>query len=266
MSRTQEAASIQSPVKERYSIDMKGGKFSMSNDDSDDFNEVKLPFHFILLDANAFRIKGKNIKKGWEIKSDLAHQKLAPFVKVTYKDKQGFSGEIASGTWSEVKDRVNEQDGRFNQVLYAAKPNGDMITLTLRGKGYSAWLDFLKKNKDVGKKSNDPAVKFANHYFSITKLVTSKSDFGESFVPVFAIGEITKQETIDMANRLDIELQLHFGELFSNMQASPDRSGESRDDDGESSQEFVNTAAGDFPSAEPSDPSTGEPPTDDLPF
>lgn len=265
MSRTQEASSIQSPVKERYSIDMKHGKFSMSNDDSDDFNDVKLPFHFILLDANAFRIKGKNIQKGWEIKSDLAHQKLAPFVKVTYKDKQGFSGDIASGNWSDIKDKVNEQQGRFNQVLYAAKPNGDMVTLTLRGKGYFAWLDFLKKNKDVGQKSNDPAVKFANHYFSITGLAKSKSDFGESFVPVFGLGEISKQETLDMANRLDIELQLHFGELFGNMQATPDRDDERRmDDDFTPSPEDgrVGTPVGDFPPASDEQP----PVTDDLPF
>jgi hypothetical protein len=266
MSRTQEAQSVKSPVVERYSIDMKLGKFSMSNDDSDDFNEVKLPFHFILLDANAFRIKGKNQVRGWDIKSDLAHQKLQPVVAVTYKDKQGKEGVIASGQWKDIKNEVNDLQGRYNNVLFAAKPSGELITLTLRGKGYSKWLDFLDKNKAEGAKSNDPAVRFANHYFSIIKLEGSKSEFGDSFVPAFALNKISKQETFNMADKLDIELQLYFAELFGQMQATPTRGDFPNEEQGSDSPPagFVES---DFPAAEPEDENVWVPPaTDDLPF
>lgn len=215
MSRTQESvsSSITSPVSKRYSMQMNTGKISYQQGDDGIFNEVPLPFHFILLDSEAFRIAGKNMALKRNIKSNLAHRKLAPIVSVFYeKDTNHAALPLASGLWRDIKEQVTEVGGRWSYVLYAATPDGEIITLTLRGRGGSEWLKFLESQGLPQQK--DAASYFADSYFSITGTKIFKGDV-DSYVPVFSMGKISKQETKELANRLDVEVAVYFNQLFN---------------------------------------------------
>lgn len=213
MSRTQEVSQTVSPITEHYFLNMIEGKLSMMKDGTEEFQPVSLPFHFILLDANAFKIQGKKMvgKMERRIKSTTGHTKQKPSVEVFYADTREV---IAEGTWKEIRDKVSLEGGRYNAVIFGMKPTGEMIALNLKGKAYAAWLKFTEAAK-----GQDPAVYFAQNYFSIKGMESTKSSMGSNtYVPVFELGNISKKETMDMADQGDILLQKYFRELFAQKQ------------------------------------------------
>lgn len=246
MSRTKESTIQTSPVTAHYFLNMKTGKFSCLKEGEKDFLDVKLPFHFILLDAGAFRAAGKNMKTQRKIKSTMGHFVLNPSIKVFYEDTKEV---IAEGSWRSIKDVVGEKSGRFVSVLFAATPAGEMVCIHLKGRAYSEWLKYLDEN---GAKGKDPASFFADSFFSVTGTKSVSGDMGESYVPTFTHAKISKDETVKMADELDFQLQCYFKTLFGEMQATPER-GPSTDEPG-----F-------FPNEEPPAKDDGED-NDPLPF
>ncbi len=282
MSRTQESTGPESPVKKRYSMNMKKGNLSWQIDAGSDFNEMKPPLHFILLDGNGFRITGQSPKG--KFKSKLHHKKLSPFVNIWQeidmgpgrnKDKK----DIMSGNWLDIKEAANDQGCRFQAVLFAVEPaTKELITINLRGKGLSAWYKLLDDNKDAAtKRSNDPAVAFSDRFFSITGFVLTPSSVGDdSYVPVFAMNKIKSPDTVKLADDKDAELQKYFLEIFGNAQSTVNREDvaeeaadvEDRDGDGkpdENGNWDTNAAKVDPPTGPPAGTDNSNP-TDDLPF
>lgn len=216
MSRTQEYSRTNSPVREQYFLNMREGKLGFLGEDNSEFKNIEFPFHFILLDSNAFRVTGtKRVgRMDRKVKSTLGHQSLSPTVSVYFTDTQEV---IAQGKWRDIRDKADAEGGRYMSVLFCAKPTGEIITLNLKGSAYAEWLKFTKEAK-----GQDPAVFYAQNFFTLKGMRSQSNSMGNSsFVPVFEIGNIAKKETIDLADKCDMELQKYFSEIFS-AQKSPE--------------------------------------------
>lgn len=248
-------------------MNMKRGTLSYQADGDTGFTEMKMPLHFVLIDANGFRITGQS--SSGKFKSKLHHRKLSPYVKIWKEvdmgpnrapDKQDFM----EGNWNDIKGQADTAGCRYQSVLFAVDPaSKELITINLRGKALSAWLKFISDNKDKAvKQSGDPAVAYSDSYFSITGFELTPSSIGdESYVPKFAIAKIKSSDTTKLADEKDVELQGYFMEIFGNAQATVNREDVADDTDSYSS------------STAPSNPATQEEPTvnnnditDDLPF
>jgi hypothetical protein len=81
------------------------------------------------------------------------------------------------------------------------------------------WINFCRDNK-LG---NDPCATLAEMKMAVTvtgtKVIKDTSgDGSDSFVPIFTLAKIGKQETLDAADAADAELQVYFDEIFSSEQ------------------------------------------------
>lgn len=203
MSRTQENSVLASPVKERYFINGRDGTFSFlsADDQNATFQNVDFPFHFILLDSQGFRAKGEHDKR--KVKSTPGHFKYFPEIKLFYDDN---GKELARGKWQQLKEMPGI---RFVSVITAAKPDGTVIELHLKGMAYAEFLKFVAAS---GADRTDPAFYFRNDFFTITGLKQVPTDFNPAWVPELKVSKISKKETGEMADKLDQELQAYFQE------------------------------------------------------
>lgn len=263
MSRTIEDAGLQSPVEKRITFNGKTGDVSYApGSGGGDFTPVQLPFHFIILDASAFRITGK--ASGEEIKSNLGHSKHRPSIKVWKEIDMGphrakEKKDLAEGQWRDIKATVGNA-GRFNNVVFGMDVvTGDIITVTFRGKGFAKWLNFLKECDSVfGKGKKDPAVNYSDCAVTIAGVESTPSSLGDdSYVPKLQMNKVTKQEVLQKADAADAVLQGYFKELFVSNKA---------EDDGEGSGIEGPAAEPNKAGANPAHVQDQEPPTDDLPF
>lgn len=258
MSRTNESSRLSSPVKERYFINGRDGKFSFLQENEGGeatFQDAALPFHFILLDAGGFRAKGEHQKR--KVKSTPGHFTKFPVIKLYYDDN---GSELQRGQWKELK---NIPGIRFVAVLYAAKPDGTMIELHLKGMSYAEFLKFVKNQ---GGEGSDPAFYFRNDFFTIKALKQVSTDYGKTWVPDFEVRKISKEETKTLADEKDKELQAYLQAYAENQDLNQNSGAEG---------ETHTKDPGYFPTSEPPatdndadfDPHGEESePDDDLPF
>jgi hypothetical protein len=110
--------------------------------------EVDLPFEFILLDRLA-------VVRGWHDASEsgitsneVRRIQDEPFTVRAFKMKE----PIASGFYSDIKDRVKSAGGKFNTNLYIAFTDDggelEIGSLMLHGAAMSAWFD-LENGKET---------------------------------------------------------------------------------------------------------------------
>ena len=222
MSRTNEVSRTVSPVSQQLFLNMREGKLSAlsmtdsSPDGSSNFIDVKLPFHFILLDANAFRVTGgkKVGRMDRKVKSTLGHTSLNPAVNVYFVDTKEV---VATGKWRDIRDAADKEGGRYMAVLFCATPAGEIITLNLKGTAYAEWLKFTKDAK-----GSDPAAYYSDKYFSLSSMAVHQNSMGNSsYIPKFEVHPIKKEETIKLADDCDIILQKYFAEIFSSKNVEP---------------------------------------------
>jgi len=165
---------------------------------------VDLPFRFIVLDVLC-TIKGWSDKDSTGIYSnevkDLSKQQL--FVK-TFK-----GNEIATGLYTNIKDKVAYMGGKFASSVYIAyKEGGEYVigNLQLVGASVGAFIEYCKKNPSYKDSGAIQVKTFTNEKKGATKYTS----------PVFEYLDISN-EANDAAISLDIELQQYLKQYFENV-------------------------------------------------
>lgn len=101
---------------------------------------VSIPFKFLWL-KQMITIKGYNDEKGGIYSNEV--ENANDILNVKYFK----NGEIASGTWSEIKQTVESHNGKFCFSIYAMTEKGILINLNFSGASASSWYDFTKKTR-----------------------------------------------------------------------------------------------------------------------
>lgn len=161
-------------------------------------------FQFILLDELA-------TVQGWHDPSESAI--FANEVRDTRQDtlvvKSFKGGELASGLYAGIKDRIVAVGGHFVASCYLAYKDGDKLcigNIRFKGAGLSAWMDF-KKQCPTKKGADGKSLKA--YYLDAVRIrgFEQLKKGGTTFrVPVFSLAPLSP-ESNNQAVALDAELQ-----------------------------------------------------------
>lgn len=160
-------------------------------------------FVFILLDVLA-TIKGwHDASESGIYSNEVKDTRQEPFVVKAFK-----GGELASGIYAGIKDRVGSMGGHFTANLYIAFRDDagplQIGSLQFKGAALREWMEFSKKNRaDLYKKA-----------LAITGFTEGKKGKVTYRVPTFAMRDITP-ETDEQATALDTALQAFLKSYFS---------------------------------------------------
>lgn len=165
---------------------------------------MPLPFTFLLLDE-------LSTVKGWHDPSESGI--YANEVRDTRQDvlvvRSFKGGELASGIYKSIKDRVTAQGGHYCVSMYLAYKDGDELkigNLCLKGAAASAWMEF----KRAAPARKDSSGKSVRAYFvdavKIADFEQLKKGATVYRVPKFALQPVS-DESNKQAAALDAELQ-----------------------------------------------------------
>lgn len=191
-------------------------------------------FTFLLLDELA-------TIKGWHEPSESAI--FANEVRDTRQEvfvvKSFKGGELVSGLYSGIRDRVVALGGHFCVSLYIAYKDGDELkigNLNLKGASAGAWMEF-KRNAQTKKDANGKSVRA--YFVDAVKVIgyeQMKKGGTVYRVPKFALATVS-EGTNQQAIALDAELQAFLSDYFKRPKAEtkppeqPETNGGSKFDD-----------------------------------
>jgi len=164
--------------------------------------DVPLPFTFILLDETA-------TVKGWHDASEsgiyaneVRDTRQEVFVVRAFK-----GGELASGHYAAIRDRVGALGGNFVANLYIAYRVGDTFelgSLQFKGAALKTWMEFRKMaRKDVFEKA-----------ITIKAATKGKKGSITYYVPEFVLSPVSEASNAK-ALELDKVLQAHLTAYFA---------------------------------------------------
>ena len=166
--------------------------------------KVDLPFTFLLLDE-------LSTVKGWHDPSESGI--YSNEVRDTRQDvlvvRAFKGGELASGVYKSISDRIKAQGGHYCASLYLAYKEGDELrigNLSLKGAAAGTWMEF-KKAAPQKKDSNGKTLR-AYFVDAVTIGAFDQLKKGATVyrVPKFALKPVSA-ETNQQAVALDAELQ-----------------------------------------------------------
>lgn len=165
---------------------------------------VPLPFTFLLLDELS-TVKGWHDPSGSGIyANEVRDTRQDVLVVRSFK-----GGELASGIYKAIKDRVATQGGHYCASLYLGYKDGSELkigNLTLKGAAASAWMEF-KRSAPTKK---DAAGRSLRAYYvdavKITEYEQLKKGATVYRVPVFSLQQVS-EDSNRQAAALDAELQ-----------------------------------------------------------
>jgi hypothetical protein len=186
--------------------------------DKDAKADVKVdgPFTFLLLDE-------LSTVKGWHEPSEsgIYANEVRDLRQDALVVKSFKGGELASGLYTSIKDRIVAKGGHYHGSIYIAYKEGEELrlgNLGLKGAALSAWMEF-KKSAPSKKDANGKSVRA---YFvdavTITGYEQAKKGGTTYRVPKFAlkpVGEDTNQKAL----ALDAELQTFFTDYLKRPKA-----------------------------------------------
>lgn len=181
-----------------------GGFIRWYDKDAKSDVKVDLPFTFLLLDE-------LSTVKGWHDPSESGI--YANEVRDTRQDvlvvRSFKGGELASGIYKNIKDRVAAQGGHYCTSLYLAYKDGDELkigNLCLKGAAAGAWMEF-KRSAPTRKDANGKTLRA---YFVDAVKIGSYEQLKKGAtvyrVPVFTLQQVSP-ESNRQAIALDAELQ-----------------------------------------------------------
>ena len=193
-----------------------GGFVRWYNKESEKHENVSLPFTFLLLDE-------LSTVKGWHEPSEsgIFSNEVRDLRQDVLIVRSFKGGELASGLYSTIRDRVIAVGGHYSASLYVAYKDGDELkigNLQLKGAASSAWMEFKRA---AGSKKNTEG-KAVRAYFvdavQITGYEQAKKGGTTYRVPQFALKE-TSTSTNLQAVALDAELQAFLSEYLKRPKA-----------------------------------------------
>ncbi len=159
-------------------------------------------------------------------------------------------GELASGLYAKIKDRIAAVGGHFLSSCYIAYKDGDELKLgniRFKGAALSAWMDFKKQcptKKDAAGKS------VKAYYIDAVKIKGFTEDTKGRItyrVPVFTLVPLS-EATNKQALGLDAELQAYLSDYLKRPRAEAasvaEKQSEEHQDESDGEVEYEDTAAG----------------------
>jgi hypothetical protein len=167
--------------------------------------QLKFPFPFVLLDEVSV-IKGFNEPLNCGVYSNEIRDTTKEILHV----KSHKPGVLFKGLYQEIKNDIKAAGAKYNKSIYIAitgKTGTQIGNLCLKGVGFSAWVDFCKKNNtDI----YSQGIVITGAHEVVTKL-------GKFMAPTFAIEAIDGAKD-DAAGELQKVLKAYFTEYFNRPQ------------------------------------------------
>lgn len=177
---------------------------------------VDTGFTFLLLDELA-------TIKGWHeaSESSIYANEVRDTRQETFVVKSFEGGELASGLYAGIRDRVVALGGHFCVSLYLAYKDGDALkigNLNLKGAACSAWMEF-KRNAPSKKGADGKSLRaYYVDAVKITGYEQAKKGGTTYRVPTFALATVS-EATNQQAVALDGELQAFLSDYFKRPKA-----------------------------------------------
>lgn len=208
-----------------------GGFVRWYDKDAKQHVKVDGPFTFLLLDELA-------TVKGWHepSESSIYANEVRDLRQDALVVKSFKGGELATGLYTSIKDRIVAKGGHYHASVYVAYKEGDELrigNLGLKGAALGAWMEF-KKAAPTKKDANGKNLKA---YFvdavMVHGFVEAKKGGTTYRVPKFALKAVGESTNLQ-ALALDAELQTFFTEYLKRPRAEavkpPETSGDVDDD------------------------------------
>ena len=213
MSRSNPVDEVKNPSKRFYEWNGSRGCFSYYDKKEEKNIDVKAPFTFLVLDQ-------LSTVKGWNDSSEsgIYSNEVRNLKKEILTVKAFKGGQIAQGFYSEIKDRVKAEGGKFTSSIYIAVKNPEsgeleIANLQLSGAAVNGWMDFKKDAESL----YDGAVTVSDFTEGKKGSITFK-------VPVFKMIKVSPT-TDAAAKELDKTLQSYFKVYFSDKDLENDTQG-----------------------------------------
>lgn len=151
--------------------------------------------------------------KGWHdpSQSGIYSNEVFLISSETMNVKAFKGGEIASGLYKDIKDKVQRAGAHYTRSIYVMLEDGSIANISLKG----AAVGGIKKEKSVSKedvqgysdfyRSNNHLLD--NQWMEITGFKEGKSGSVKYSIPLFEVGEVIDGKTNDLANEAAALLQ-----------------------------------------------------------
>lgn len=219
-------------------------------------------FTFILLDELA-------TVKGWHdpSESSIFANEVRDTRQDTFVVRSFKGGELASGLYSQIKDRIVAVGGHFVASCYIAYKDGADLrigNIRFKGAALSAWMDF-KKQCPTKKDTTGKSVKA--YYVDAVKIVgfDQQKKGGTTFrVPKFSLAPLS-EDTNKQALGLDAELQAFLSDYLKRPRAEA-ANASAKADPSENEEDAIAIAAANAEAQAASKPGRFDDMEDDIPF
>lgn len=178
--------------------------------------KVEGAFTFLLLDE-------LSTVKGWHeaSESSIYANEVRDLRQETLLVRSFKGGELASGLYTDIRDKVVAKGGHYHGSIYIAYKDNEELkigNLGLKGAALSAWMEF-KKSAPTKKDANGKSLKA---YFvdavTITGFIDGKKGGTKFRTPTFALKAVG-EETNTRALALDAELQAFLSDYLKRPKA-----------------------------------------------
>lgn len=164
---------------------------------------VELPFKFLAL-SRYKTIKGWNQKKEGAIISNEVKNLKDTMTVVFYPKNGNDKIEIAKGAWNDIKETVDNWDGRYTESVYIMLPSGEVANIQLNGASLSTWFEFQKNQQD----------KFFDNWVTVNAFKEGKQGAVNYTFPVFEWGGTLNKAEQDLAEAADAKIESYEESYF----------------------------------------------------
>lgn len=184
-----------------------GGYVRWYDKETKEQRKIDAPFTFLLLDE-------LSTVKGWHEPSEssiyaneVRDTRQEPFVVKAFK-----GGELASGIYTSIRDRIVAVGGHYVASLYVGYKDGDELrigNLALKGAAAGAWMEF---KRNAGSKTAATGKMVRSYLVDAVKIggYEQQKKGGTVYrVPKFSLvetSESTNQQAVDLDSRLQMFL------------------------------------------------------------
>ncbi|WP_228853271.1 hypothetical protein [Aegicerativicinus sediminis] len=151
--------------------------------------------------------------KGWHDKSEsgIYSNEVYSIANEEISVKAFKGGEIASGIYKDIKERIKNSGGRYTRSIYLMDEDGHIFNLQLKG----AAVGGIKKEKSIDKEDvpgysdfyRENSHLLDNQWVEITEAKGGKSGSVKYSIPLFEVGEVIDRATDELANKAAKTLQ-----------------------------------------------------------
>lgn len=190
MSRKDEvASSYTKPAAHYLEWDSESGEFMYYDKQANEGRGAKVPINL----TKFLFLKQMHTIKGWSEK----HEAGMYAAEITDLSKEPltvktFSGTvIAKGLYSEIKEKLKDEGGRYTASIYAMLPDGTCVNFQMKGVALRQWMEFTQKTR----------ARLADEWVKIKEVQTGKKGKVTFTFPIFEFDKSLSAKEADLADQ-----------------------------------------------------------------